>query len=356
MSHHAFKEINGGYLDIHAGGVDLKFPHHENEEAQSCAHLGCQKWSKFWIHTGHLNIKGLKMSKSLKNFITIKEVLQNYTSRQIRLCFILHKYNATMDYDDATMEHSIDIEKIFVEYFRNVKVIFRKNINNGSQRVNKNESNMLNYFEEVKININNALCDDFNTPKCINLLTYFVKVINMYVKNETNVSSILLNSCTKYITKILDLFGLLFDKNVETTNDNNKEKIIEPFVNLILDFRNVAKQSVHDSNIDLMNECDRLRDNILPNLGIKLEDNGKDTIWKFGNVKELLFEIEQREIKKKHANDLKSKNDDAIKSKTSMTYLKFDDDGVPTHDSDGKPLSKSLHKKLTKKFKKSVEK
>jgi len=113
--------LNGGYLDIHAGGVDLKFPHHENEEAQSCAHLGCQKWSKFWIHTGHLNINGLKMSKSLKNFITIKEVLQNHTSRQIRLCFILHKYNATMDYDDATMEHSINIEKMLI-MVRNVSV------------------------------------------------------------------------------------------------------------------------------------------------------------------------------------------------------------------------------------------
>ena len=63
----------GEKLDIHSGGIDLKFPHHENEIAQSEGCFQCEQWTNYWLHTGHLNIKGLKMSKSLKNFLTIKE-------------------------------------------------------------------------------------------------------------------------------------------------------------------------------------------------------------------------------------------------------------------------------------------
>lgn len=81
-----------------AGGIDLKFPHHENEIAQSEAYLGSKQWVNYWLHTGHLNIQGSKMSKSLKNFITIREALTVYTARQLRMVFLLHKYNAPMDY------------------------------------------------------------------------------------------------------------------------------------------------------------------------------------------------------------------------------------------------------------------
>lgn len=90
-----------GQVDVHAGGVDLKFPHHENEIAQSEGFLGPpagggpaapQQWVNYWLHTGHLNILGLKMSKSLKNFISIRTALSTHTSRQLRFLFLLHKY------------------------------------------------------------------------------------------------------------------------------------------------------------------------------------------------------------------------------------------------------------------------
>jgi len=68
MSYHSL----GQTLDIHSGGIDLKFPHHENEIAQSEGHFKCKQWTNYWLHTGHLNIDDCKMSKSMKNFITIK--------------------------------------------------------------------------------------------------------------------------------------------------------------------------------------------------------------------------------------------------------------------------------------------
>lgn len=77
-------------IDIHTGGVDLRFPHHDNEIAQSEAYYKCDNWvNNFW-HTGHLHIEGKKMSKSLKNFITIKKILESYNARQIRMVFLLH--------------------------------------------------------------------------------------------------------------------------------------------------------------------------------------------------------------------------------------------------------------------------
>lgn len=92
-----------GYpIDIHMGGVDLRFPHHENEIAQSEAYFDEKEkhnqWVSYFLHTGHININGLKMSKSLKNFITIKTLLKQFSARQIRLLFALHKYDSTMDF------------------------------------------------------------------------------------------------------------------------------------------------------------------------------------------------------------------------------------------------------------------
>lgn len=103
MAASIFKEFP---IDIHSGGVDLKFPHHDNEIAQSEAYYECDNWiNNFW-HTGHLHIDGLKMSKSLKNFTTIKEMLQTYSARQVRFMFLLHSWHVTMNYsqDDSFAE------------------------------------------------------------------------------------------------------------------------------------------------------------------------------------------------------------------------------------------------------------
>lgn len=80
----------------------------------------------YFLHTGHLNIDGLKMSKSLKNFITIRQTLQQFTPSQIRICFLLHKWNTTMNYSDGAMEEARAKEKLFAEFFHNVKATLRQ--------------------------------------------------------------------------------------------------------------------------------------------------------------------------------------------------------------------------------------
>lgn len=86
-------------MDIHSGGVDLKFPHHDNEIAQSEAFYNCDNWVNHFWHTGHLHIEGLKMSKSLKNFITIKAILKDYSMRQVRWLMLNHNWANEMTFE-----------------------------------------------------------------------------------------------------------------------------------------------------------------------------------------------------------------------------------------------------------------
>lgn len=139
--------ILGYPIDIHSGGVDLKFPHHENEIAQSEAFYDKHQWINYFIHSGHLNINGMKMSKSLKNFIKIKTMVEKYSARQIRLLFLVHKYDALMDYSPSeeeleeeflkenpsfrgskgSMGHISDIDKKYSEFFISMKAYLRTN-------------------------------------------------------------------------------------------------------------------------------------------------------------------------------------------------------------------------------------
>jgi cysteinyl-tRNA synthetase len=361
MSYNAFENISQGYLDIHAGGVDLKFPHHENEEAQSTAYLGCCKWTNYWLHTGHLNIKGMKMSKSLKNFITIREALKEYTPRQIRLCFVMHKYNTTMDYSEESMINAVNIEKIFNDFFKNIQVIIRDKINNECQHIGKKEDELLKHFEDIKIKIHNSILDDFDTPRCINYLLEFIKIINRYIETD-HISSILLNSFSIYITKILKLFGIINDCNNigfplnNVNNDRNTN--ISPFIDLIINFRNKVRE-LSKNNIELLIESDKIRDNILPKLGIQLEDKDQKTIWKIDNPEniESLMLKKNKEKEKNKNNDLilkQKKKEEKMKIhpkdlfRNENIYSLFDEDNIPTHDNEGKPISKSQYKKLKK--------
>lgn len=102
----------GQQMDIHSGGIDLRFPHHDNEMAQAEAYYNNEgSWVNYFLHSGHLTISGCKMSKSLKNFITIKEVLKKNSARQLRIAFLLHSWKDTLDYSANTMSDAIQFEK-----------------------------------------------------------------------------------------------------------------------------------------------------------------------------------------------------------------------------------------------------
>lgn len=385
MSGSAMRKFGGGRLDVHAGGVDLKFPHHENEIAQSEGHECCNQWVSYWLHTGHLNIKGFKMSKSLKNFKTIREALNDYTSRQIRFCFLLHKYNETMDYDINTMTQAIHVEKIFSEFFHNCKAVLRRLGVNNTQHIGAREETLLLSLESVKAGVRAALLDDFDTPKSISHLQELIKECNRYME-DGSIATCVLMSCARYVTSILRLLGLIQDGsdigfNIDASGSGDgsnagasREQTIAPLLDILTKFReSVRIAAISGDTKAVLTAADNLRDFILPEVGVRMEDKGSGanvvTVWKLDDPEVLRKERAQKEelAKKKEeekAERLRLQQEREAKAKIppsemflSQTdlYSAFDATGMPTHDKAGEPLSKGAIKKLQKQMASQAE-
>jgi cysteinyl-tRNA synthetase len=119
--------IFGDKLDIHSGGIDLKFPHHDNEIAQTEGYYDNHQWINYFLHTGHLNIDGLKMSKSLKNFKKIHDFVDKYNPNTFRLFFVGTKWDNDMDFTEDGLQEAYSNEKYIKEFFHNLKVWLREN-------------------------------------------------------------------------------------------------------------------------------------------------------------------------------------------------------------------------------------
>ena len=178
-------DIFGESFDIHSGGCDLKFPHHENEIKQANARFGKEGWVKYFIHMGHLHIDGLKMSKSLKNFITIKEILKKYNSNQLRMFFLMNKYNQPMNFSEERLIQVSDIFDSFIVLISS----FDNNDKISYEKYTKDDINILDIIMNTEAKIEDNLIDDFNTPDAINNLHYLVKIINIYVKESYNINN-----------------------------------------------------------------------------------------------------------------------------------------------------------------------
>ncbi|MHA2059855.1 MAG: cysteine--tRNA ligase, partial [Candidatus Ranarchaeia archaeon] len=161
-------------LDIHGGGIDLVFPHHENEIAQSEAHLE-KPFAKYWMHTGMLNINAEKMSKSLKNFITIREYLKKHSPEVFRLIVISHHYRTPVDFNDKKINEA---EKLLNRFNRLMEQIQEKMEDNKSSK----KDDLTPLDEEIKSSIvsdqekfMSAMDDDFNTPAALAVIHRVMK-------------------------------------------------------------------------------------------------------------------------------------------------------------------------------------
>ena len=154
------KAYLGETFDIHGGGIDLIFPHHENEIAQSCAAYGTQLMAKYWMHNGHLMVDGAKMSKSLGNFFTVRDLLKNYDGEVIRLIFLQTHYRQPLDFQ----KDSLSSAKILLDrYYLALSEV--PDIHDG----------------EPYTKVTEALYDDLNTPLA---LTCLHELLNEYHKSK----------------------------------------------------------------------------------------------------------------------------------------------------------------------------
>jgi len=377
--------VLGQSMDIHSGGFDLKFPHHDNELAQSEAYFGNDEWTRYFLHSGHLTIAGCKMSKSLKNFITIQEVLQTYSARQLRLAFLLHSWKDTLDYSNNTMELAKSYEKTMQEFFLTAKHYLRQG--GGSEvgvesfsKWSQPELSLEDSLSECQSGVHAALADNVDTRKALETLREVVGASNLYIDKVRGegggVNKHLLKRVAVYCSKILDVLGLIskdqaigFPTSGTSEADGaDLETLVMPYLQAMAEFRdNVRKDARELKASQILKECDRLRDDVLPELGVRLEDKESEaTVIKLVDKEELRKEKEEKkrveeakrlEKEKKKAEaaakqaaieaQKKIKPEDLFRSETDK-YSKFDDKGLPTHLLDGSEVPKAQIKKLQK--------
>lgn len=212
------KKHLGNNIDIHGGGVDLKFPHHENERAQSIASCGSEL-ANYWMHNGHVLVNGVKMSKSLNNFILAKDILKKYNSNVIRLAIFKSHYRTPIDFKEEIFKEAMVLdEKIY------------NTLKQANLKIQINNYKVGQIKEDEKIT--EIMNEDFNTP---NLLTYqsdLLKQLNNGLRNNTDFSQIydklqLIN----YILGLKYEFEKLNDSDIELYNNWLKYREAKDFLN-----------------------------------------------------------------------------------------------------------------------------
>ncbi|PFH37612.1 cysteine-tRNA synthetase (CysRS) [Besnoitia besnoiti] len=204
-------------LDIHSGGIDLRFPHHDNELAQSEAAADRPQWVNYFLHSGHLHIHGAKMSKSLKNFITIKECLSRFTARQIRLLCLMNRWDSFMNYspDGETMQQAIDVDRAFDNFFALAKAKLRDASppSDYSQKWSADEFALNASLRTAKEQVHAAILDNFSTPEAVVALQHLMSATNSYLNQKSGgeVKAPLVKEVAKYIFHMLKIFGVVED-------------------------------------------------------------------------------------------------------------------------------------------------
>ena len=273
------KKLLGLPFDIHGGGMDLRFPHHENEVAQAEAATG-KSFAKYWMHIGLLTVNGEKMSKSLGNMTNVKDLLKEWDSEIIRFFFAQAHYRSPPDFSNIGLENA----KKGLDRIYRVKEKLEENaveIDSFDETNLKNDADK-EYYEEIKSFISDfeyAMDDDFNTPQAVSNIFEFVNKTNKYFEKSTEMNSDL----TGYALHILKKFGevlTLFDKKEGSDDSDLFEKIkalaekhkidsdgksLEEVLDLLLNKRNEARK-----NKD-WNTADDIR-NILNEIGYEIQD------------------------------------------------------------------------------------
>ncbi len=249
----SMKYLKSKTLDIHAGGMDLIFPHHENEIAQSEALTG-EPFAKYWIHHGLLTINGQKMAKSLGNFVTLKDFINKYRHADLlKLFFLNSHYSQPVDYNDQSIEAAKQaMERISIL----IRKAEKKDTREGKSREYKK-------IEELKTKFIEAMDDDFNTPEALASIFDLVTLTNNNIEDSN-----FLHNSRKTLRELLGIFGISFRTVLEFMEKLTIEE------KTLIEKREKARK---EKNYDL---SDKIRKE-LEEKGVILEDtkDGK-TIWR----------------------------------------------------------------------------
>ncbi|CCK70737.1 cysteine--tRNA ligase KNAG_0F00680 [Huiozyma naganishii CBS 8797] len=382
-------DVLGANIDIHSGGIDLAFPHHDNELAQSEAKFDNEQWVNYFLHTGHLHIEGQKMSKSLKNFITIDEALQKFSARQLRLAFASVQWNNQLDFKEALINEVKSLETSFNNFFTNVRALQMDNQHamDQDQYITKKprdqEKQLLSDLAAAQTKVHAAFCDNLSTPQVVKSLAELVTITNTYISavgSELRIEPVV--AVCKYVTKILGIIGFPVradglgwagSGSDSTSANSSLEDTVMPYVKVLSTFRDQVRAMAIEKvdSGEYLRVTDSLRDHELLKLNIALDDrNGQHALVKFLSDEErsemlkLLEEREAREeakrLKKAEQQKLNELKERERKEKASLRpsemfknselYSAWDEEGLPTKDKDGNEITKSMAKKLKKQW------
>lgn len=252
------KKYLGEQIDIHAGGEDLIFPHHENEIAQSEAANG-KEFARYWMHNGFLNIDNRKMSKSLGNFFTVREISEKYDLQVLRFFMLSAHYRSPLNFSAELMEAAkAGLERILTAA-ENIRFL---SSNTKEEHLSASEKDLLAETDKYTQAFEKAMDDDFNTADAIAAIFDLVKYINTTADGEK--SREFLDSLYSQLGRLTDVLGIIIDK---------KEEILDADIEALIAKRQAARK---EKNFAL---ADQIRDELLEK-GIILEDTREGVKWK----------------------------------------------------------------------------
>ena len=237
----------GETIDIHSGGQDLIFPHHENEIAQSEAANG-KPFSHYWMHNGYINVNNEKMSKSKGNFFTVRDVAKKYDYEVIRFFMLSAHYRSAINFSDELLAQSkAGLERLY-NCLYNLEFLASK------AKKGETEPGLAEKLEQFKTQFKNAMDDDLNTADAIAALFDLARFVNSNINAESSLSSI--EAALNLLRELGSVLGILTKTQEDTLSDEAKALIEK------------RKQARAEKNWSL---ADSLRDE-LKAIGVEIED------------------------------------------------------------------------------------
>ncbi|XP_011703416.1 PREDICTED: probable cysteine--tRNA ligase, mitochondrial isoform X1 [Wasmannia auropunctata] len=269
--------VFGNSVDMHSGGIDLIFPHHENEEAQSCCYHDVDQWVNYWLHCGHLHLKDdVKMSKSLKNTISIQDYLEDYSANHFRMLCLLSHYRKGIEFSDEVMQTAVTVIKKLDNFMNDCD-----NYVAGRFKTGEIDENLLfTTLHDTRSQVYSALADDFDTSKAMHAIINLVGIGNKMLHQDNitshsnNVSAVA--AVSNYLSNTLSKLGIS-----RSTKSTVASRQIEDVIDHFLNFRTTVRIKALEQNPKdtvLLKECDNVR-KCLSSCGIIVKDQQKITSW-----------------------------------------------------------------------------
>ncbi|HJA91743.1 MAG TPA: cysteine--tRNA ligase [Candidatus Eisenbergiella merdipullorum] len=252
------KKYLGDEIDIHAGGEDLIFPHHENEIAQSEAANG-KPFAHYWMHNAFLNIDNRKMSKSAGNFFTVRDIISKYDPQVLRFFMLSAHYRSPLNFSSELMEAAKNGLERILTAVSNLNFLISKA---QDKEMAEEEKKKLEEAKEYTTRFDEAMDDDFNTADAIAAIFELVKFINTNTDGES--SKAYLSALHEQIRELADVCGLIVDR---------KEEMLDADIEKMIEERQAARKAKDFAR------ADAIRNELLEK-GIVLEDTREGVKWK----------------------------------------------------------------------------